>query len=166
MAYTTDLITVLKSLFDVEKPSFSEGTMWPELNRVFQTYEQLDPREQIHRRICAKFQHDQQSSDPGSFHRELCELLLEPPLPDPERNEIGGRNARGTSANPASSSQTAEAPQTPLHGPVPPPKGPTPPPRSPTPPPGEPGPPQDTRTKPFWHYLFPCFAPPDPTPTT
>ena len=87
MAYTTDLITVLRSLFDIAKPSFSEGSMWLELNRVFEAYERLDPRQQIHRRICAKFQLDRQISDVDSFRRELRELLEgEPPLSGSERN--------------------------------------------------------------------------------
>ena len=51
--------------------------MWFELNRVFQAYERMDPREQIHRRICANFQHDWQIGDPDSFRREQRELLLE-----------------------------------------------------------------------------------------
>src|SRR5712691_11244582 len=89
MAYTTDLITVLKSLFDVVKPV----TMWSELNRVFQAYERLDPRQQIHRRICANFRLDRQISDVDSFRHELRELLEgEPLLSGSERNAPGGRN--------------------------------------------------------------------------
>ena len=112
MAYTTDLVTVLKSLFDIVKPTFSEGTMWLELNKVFQAYGRLDPREQIHRRICANFQQDQQISDPGSFRRELRELLLErePPHSGSERNGTGSWNARDTRARPGSSSRTTEPP--------------------------------------------------------
>jgi hypothetical protein len=93
MAYTTDLITVLKSLFDVVKPRFSEETMWSELNRVFESYERLDPRQQIHRRICANFRLDRQISDAESFRHELRELLEgEPLLSSSGRNETGGRN--------------------------------------------------------------------------
>jgi hypothetical protein len=75
MVYAADLITVLKSLFDVVKPSLSGGSMWSELNRVFQAYELLDSRQEIHRRICASFQPDRQISDPASLRRELLELL-------------------------------------------------------------------------------------------
>ena len=102
MAYTADLTTVLKSLFDVETPSFSEGTMWLELNRVFQTYQLFDPREQIHRRICANFEHDRQISDPTGFRRELHELMeREPPLSGSGSKETGGRNAQDTGVSPA-----------------------------------------------------------------
>ena len=89
--------------------------MWLELNRVFQAYEQLDPREQIHRRICANFQHDRQISDPGGFRRELRGLLLErePPLSGSERNGTGSRSAQDTRAPPASSSRTREPPSSP-----------------------------------------------------
>ena len=119
MTYTTDLTTVLKSLFDIAKPSFSEGTLWSELNKVFQAYEQLDPREQIHRRICASFQPDQQIDDPASFRRGLLRDLLlerEPRLSGPERSKTGGRNAqdtRATRAPGASSSRTKEPPSPP-----------------------------------------------------
>ena len=54
--------------------------MWSKLYRVFQTYERFDPREQLHRRICAKFQHDWQIGDPVYFRRELGELLEHEPL--------------------------------------------------------------------------------------
>jgi len=100
MAYTTDLITVLKSLFDVV-PSSSEGTMWPELNRVFQAYERFDPREQIHRRICANFQHDQQINDADGFRLEL-RAMLEHELGS-EPKESGGRKVQATSALPTPS---------------------------------------------------------------
>ena len=131
MAYISDLITVLKSLFDVVTPSLSDGTMWLELNRVFQGYERLDPREQIHRRICANFQHDRQIGDPGSFRHELRELLMEREvhLSGPERNDTGGRNAH-TGAPPASPPSTGKpppspaGPATPRRGPVTSPAGP------------------------------------------
>ena len=94
--------------------------MWSELNGVLQTYDQLDPREEIHRRICANFQHDQQISDPDSFRRELCGLLLERDLPllGSEGNKIGGRNAQDTRAPPASFPGPREPPSS-LGGPAP-----------------------------------------------
>ena len=100
MAYVADLITVLTSLFDVVEPSSSEETVWSQLNRVFQAYERLDPREQIHPRICAAFQRGQQTGDPVSIGLELRELLSErePPVSGSERNKIGGRNAQDTGA--------------------------------------------------------------------
>ena len=187
MAYTTDLVTVLKSLFDIVKPSFSEGTMWLELNRVFQAYERLDPREQIHRRICANFQHDRQTGDSDIFRRELRELLLErePLLSGSERNGTGSRSAQDTRAPPASSSRTREPPSSPgvtasspkVHAPssgtAQPPGGPAPSPGVPkltlgdaSPSPGGRAPPSrgieapPSRTKrPVWHRLFPCLAP-------
>ena len=111
MAYTTDLITVLKSLFDVVKPSFPGGTMWSELNSVFETYKRLDPREQTHSRICANFQLDRQISHPTSLRRELRELLeRESPLSGSQRHASGSRNPQVTGPPPASSSSPGKPP--------------------------------------------------------
>ena len=120
MAYIADLITVLKSLFDIDKQGFLEGAVWLQLNRVFQAYEQSDPREPIHRRICATLQLDQQASDPVGIGRELRELLLErePPLSDLERNGTGGWEAQDEGA-PLESSPSIEEPQTSPGGPAP-----------------------------------------------
>jgi len=88
--------------------------MWLKLYRVFQAYERLDPREQLHRRICANFQHDRQISDPDSFRRELCELLgPAPPRSGSEREETGGQNTQDTGAPPASSPSTGQLPSSP-----------------------------------------------------
>jgi hypothetical protein len=103
MAYTTDLITVFKSLFDVEQPISSERTMWSELNRVFQAYERLDdPRQQIHRRICANFRLDRQIDVDGIRH-ELRELLEGEPLLPARRNETGRGGPSTSRVEPASS---------------------------------------------------------------
>lgn len=76
MAYTADLITVLKSVFDIVIiSSFSGTTTWFALKDVFRASEQSDPHHQIHRRICADFQRDQQFRDPNSFRQFLRQLL-------------------------------------------------------------------------------------------
>jgi len=88
--------------------------MWLKLCRVFQAYERLDPRKQLHRRICANFQHDRQIGDPDSFRRELWELLIpEPPRSGLECDETVGRNTQDTGASPTSSPSTGEPPSSP-----------------------------------------------------
>ena len=61
--------------------SFSGTTTWSAVNDVFQAPGRSDLHQQIHRRICADFPHDQQIRDSNGFRRLLCELLEgEPPL--------------------------------------------------------------------------------------
>jgi len=138
--------------------------MWSELNRVFQAYERLDPRQQIHRRICANFRLDRQISDVESIRHELRELLeSEPLLSSSERNETGGRNdppyyALAGPATPRGEPATSPegpatlpedpAPATSLEDPVELPEDPAELPEDP------PTPPQR-----WWHCLFPCLAP-------
>jgi hypothetical protein len=79
--------------------------MWSDLDRVFEAYERLDPRQRIHPRVCANFQSDLQLSDAGRFRHELRELLegeRESSLSGPERNETGGQKAHGITAPPPS----------------------------------------------------------------
>jgi len=175
MAYTTDLITVLKSLFDVVKSSFSEGPMWSELSRVFQAYERLDPRQHFHRRICANFRLDRQISDVESIRHELRELLEgEPLLSSSERNQTGGWNdspyhdalagpatprgypttPRGypTTSRAPATSRAPEDPATSLEDPAAPPEDPAEPPEDLA----DAEPPQRWW---WWHCLFPCLVP-------
>jgi len=61
--------------------SFSGTTTWIAFKDVFQAQGRSDLHQQIHRRICADFPHDQQIRDSNGFRRLLCELLEgEPPL--------------------------------------------------------------------------------------
>jgi len=108
MAYTANLITVLKSLFEIVESSPSDRTTWLKLHRVFRAYQRLDPREQIYRRIYANIQHDRQISDSVSFRRELCELLEHDPLRS--GSERVGQNTQSTGASPTSSPSTEEPP--------------------------------------------------------
>jgi hypothetical protein len=78
MTYTVDLTAVLRSLFNIiviHMPESSERTTWLKLKEAFEVYEGLGSRKQIHRRICAIFQHDQQVLDSDSFHHMFCELV-------------------------------------------------------------------------------------------
>jgi len=76
--YTVDLTAVLKSLFNIiviQIPQSSERTTWLKLKEAFEAYEGSGSRQQIHRRICAIFQHDQQILDSDSFHHMFYELV-------------------------------------------------------------------------------------------
>jgi hypothetical protein len=78
MIYTADLTTVLKSLFEItviRMPHSSERATWLKLKEAFEAYEGSGSRQQIHHRICAIFQHQQQTLDLDSFHRMFYELV-------------------------------------------------------------------------------------------
>ena len=91
MAYTIDITTVLKSLFDVKLarmpqiPESSAGITWSELEEAFKAYEDSGSRRRIHLRISLIFQQDQQISDTDSFRRIFRELVeaVEVPAPVP-----------------------------------------------------------------------------------
>jgi len=55
--------------------SFSGTTTWVAVKDVFQTPGRSDAHQQIHRRVCADFPHDQQIRDSNGFRRVLFELL-------------------------------------------------------------------------------------------
>ena len=109
MVYTTNLITVLKSLFDVVEPSSSKKIIWSDLSRVSEKYERSPLRVQVHDRICSNFKLDQQRSDAAKFRHELRELLGDNAPPSvPVHNETGGRNSQVPEAPPASPPSTGE----------------------------------------------------------
>jgi len=61
--------------------SFSGTTTWLAVKDVFQAPGRSEAHQQIHRRVCADFPHDQQIRDSDGFRRLLFELLEgEPPL--------------------------------------------------------------------------------------
>lgn len=86
---------MLKSLFDIVIiSSFSGTTTWFAFKDVFPASERSDPYHQIHRRICADFQHDQQFRDLNSFRQFLRQLLEDgTPLPGSRPAETGHRSA-------------------------------------------------------------------------
>jgi hypothetical protein len=54
IAYTVDLIRVLKELFDITlRPELALTTTWTELRAAFEVYERSHARQRIHKRICA-----------------------------------------------------------------------------------------------------------------
>jgi len=106
-AYTADLITVLKSLFDIViMSSFSGTTTWIALKDAFQASGQSDPHQQIHRRIWADFPHDQQIRDADAFHRLLRGLLEDTrePVSSPSNSKVPMRHHQSLEA-PGSSRQ-------------------------------------------------------------
>jgi hypothetical protein len=80
MAYTVDLTTVLKSLFEItitpaKVPQRSGRTTWPEVKKAFDNYDK-GSLQRIHCRFCDIFQHDQQIlGSEESFRRMFHEFL-------------------------------------------------------------------------------------------
>ncbi len=55
VAYTVDLIKVLRELFDIAlQPGIALTTTWKELQEAFEAYERSPSRERIHQIICSK----------------------------------------------------------------------------------------------------------------
>jgi hypothetical protein len=55
IAYTVDLIAVLRELFDLTlRPALCLTTTWKELSVAFETYERSSSRQRIHNIICSK----------------------------------------------------------------------------------------------------------------
>jgi hypothetical protein len=80
MAYTVDLTTVLKSLFESmitpAQPPQSSGITWSELKEAFDVYKDKGSLERIHHRFYDIFQHDQQIlGSEDSFRGMFNELL-------------------------------------------------------------------------------------------
>jgi hypothetical protein len=111
MTYTVNLTAVLKSLFDIviQMPQSSERTTWLKLKEAFEAYEGSGSRQQIHRRIYAIFQHDQQILDSDSFHHTFYELVK-------DEQQVTG--VPGPTPGPASASASAPVPA-PMSSPVP-----------------------------------------------
>jgi len=78
IAYTVDLISVLKSLFDFTlKPSLSGTKTWDVLKEAFEAYERSDSRQRIHDRVRSNIQRRQRIPDLGSIQSRVGELLGE-----------------------------------------------------------------------------------------
>ena len=55
IAYTVDLIAVLRELFYLTlRPDLALTTTWRELSEAFETYERSSSRQRIHKIICSK----------------------------------------------------------------------------------------------------------------
>jgi len=55
IAYTVDLIRVLRELFDITlRPELALAVTWMELRSAFEAYEQSKARQHIHERVCAE----------------------------------------------------------------------------------------------------------------
>jgi len=60
MAYTVDLIRVLRELHDItHRPNLVLTASWVELQAAFEAYERSHSRQRIHERICSKTAHDE-----------------------------------------------------------------------------------------------------------
>ena len=77
MAYTVDLILVLKSLFDFTlKPDLAGSTNWEVLKEAFEAYERSHDIRQNHDLCRLTFQ-QKHNLDRGSFRAKIRELLSE-----------------------------------------------------------------------------------------
>ena len=55
IAYTVDLIRVLRELFDITlRPDLALTISWAELQAAFEAYERSHSRQRIHKRICSE----------------------------------------------------------------------------------------------------------------
>ena len=76
IAYTVDLIRVLRELFDITlRPELAFATTWNELKEAFEAYERSNSRQRIHKIICSKAMQDDQSLTPDSIGSKVRELL-------------------------------------------------------------------------------------------
>ena len=74
IAYTVDLICVLRELFDITlRPDLALTPSWVELQAAFEAYERSQSRQHIHKRICSRTGQDETLSaeDIGQKVREL-----------------------------------------------------------------------------------------------
>jgi len=78
VAYTVDLISVLKSLFDFTLNPRLSGTMtWEVLKEAFEAYERSNSRQRIHDRVRSNFQQGGRILDLDSIPVKVDELLGE-----------------------------------------------------------------------------------------
>ena len=79
IAYTVDLISVLRKLFDITLIGRSPGSVltitWTELQEAFETYE--ISRKRIHARILSMSTHDEKTLTPDDLGEKVRELLQE-----------------------------------------------------------------------------------------
>jgi hypothetical protein len=76
IAYTVDLIRVLRELFDLTlRPDLALTTTWTELREAFESYEQSNSRQRIHQSICSRTTLDEPTLTPDGISRKVRELL-------------------------------------------------------------------------------------------
>ena len=160
MAYTADLITVLRSLFEEVTQSSSLETpriTSRALNKVYQAHKLSDPRRQIYQRISEQTP----GCDKDVIRRLLRELLGCKPMspPDPESKVVAASSSpsSGVAAQSPPTGLTTQLASTGMATPSPTGVA-APSPRSN----GVPAvrtPPRST-SPPLWHRLCPCLAPP------
>ena len=76
MAYTVDLISVLKELFDITlNPKSAGTTKWEELKEAFEAYERSKGRQNAHDACRLAFQRSNQLLDRDGFQKKIRELL-------------------------------------------------------------------------------------------
>lgn len=78
MAYTIDLISVLKSLFDFTlKPDLAGTTNWEVLKEAFEDYERSSKRKEIHDICRSLFEKNDQILSRDVFRQTVKRLLDE-----------------------------------------------------------------------------------------
>lgn len=76
IAYTVDLISVLRELFDLTlKPGLALKTDWQELKEAFETYEKSASRQHNHDIISLRSPQSQQILSANSIHEKVRELV-------------------------------------------------------------------------------------------
>jgi hypothetical protein len=77
IAYTVDLIRVLRELFDITlRPGSNLATTWPDLKEAFETYEQSPSRRYIHESICSNTPRDGWMVTASDIRKKVRELLV------------------------------------------------------------------------------------------
>ncbi|KAI9463259.1 hypothetical protein BJY52DRAFT_74397 [Lactarius psammicola] len=76
IAYTVDLISVLRELFDITlRPELALTTTWTELQEAFETYERSFSRQRIHNSISSETPRGEQMLTADGISRKVRELL-------------------------------------------------------------------------------------------
>ena len=76
MAYSVDLILVLKSLFDFTlKPDLAGSANWEVLKEAFEAYQRSHDIQQNHNFCRSALQQENQNLDQDSFRARIRELL-------------------------------------------------------------------------------------------
>ncbi len=76
IAYTVDLISVLRELFDITlRPELALTTTWTELKEAFETYERSFSRQRIHNNISSKTPRGEQMLTADDISKKVRDLL-------------------------------------------------------------------------------------------
>jgi hypothetical protein len=78
IAYTVDLINVLRELFDLTlQPNKALAATWQELKEAFETYERSLSRQRIHNSICSKSAQGEQIMTADGIEDKVRDLVRE-----------------------------------------------------------------------------------------